>query len=190
MNVARSTSKFAQIKEILRNMSLSLHDRVRSATSNSSILSSVICVKPHRYDQPRDEGSQFSAELIFVGSQSDKPKVSRNKSARALRQAIEPYHINKRNQNTGSQYKKRNDQGYVDDDFEQASYRSRYDNDRYQEESHRSTRGQRYENEENSKEMSRKERRRMGYQQEYERHKANNRSHLAQHYKQKANSRR
>lgn len=168
MNVARSTSKFGSITDIFRYMSEYLNKRIENS-SEGSILSAIINMPKYRYndDGPRDQGADFSVETIYAGSDSQ-PRRKRDKPAFTSRYLQPPRdepdvgfthpsrRIKKANRSRPAPYQSR------------PFYHQYTQNDLpYDDNNNDNTR-------------------RNGYQREYERHKSNGRSHLAQHYKRKA----
>ncbi|OBZ88215.1 Non-canonical poly(A) RNA polymerase PAPD5 [Choanephora cucurbitarum] len=173
-NVARSTLRFDILKLIFARAHSDLRKRLDSSTKGESILSSVLLVKPHYYGEPRSEGTRFKKEEIWIDT--GLPSNANEKRSRFRPHAVTHVAAGKRNE------ERRN-----------ASSRDerRYNPYQSRNKSHNNTREDRYEREDRyqRKDSYRRENyheKESRYQKEYERHARNNHSHLAEHYKKKA----
>ncbi|KAI9363733.1 hypothetical protein BD770DRAFT_380332 [Pilaira anomala] len=158
INVARSTLKFDRVKEIFAHAYKLLMNRITESSKTDSILSSIVKVEPHYHSDTRSQGARFRKIFVWIEKGPPPPSSSRNNSHNRRG--------GNRFGNDAMPYDRTQSRSYQ----RQEQYRPNYEeNNSY----YRSN------NRYNSEPMDYNQR-------EYQRHTKNNNSHLARHYKHKA----
>lgn len=185
--MARSTSKFDTIKTIFKHAFDTLTKKINSSSSGESILSSIIKVENHYHQDPRREGSRFKVEQIWIenGNPLKKNKFLKNRFGGKIGGGA-PYERDCERSMERHIDRKPRGNNYHDDN----SRKSRYDHDNYSRGNRYdpdcNPRGSRYHGGYKAEPYSRRLEDNQDYNaKEYRKHKKNNNSHLAEHYKNK-----
>lgn len=173
--MARSTLKFDVVQLIFANVLKTLRSRIDSSSKSESILSSIIKVEPHYYGEPRREGVRFKIKQNRI--ETGQPKQKQNKKRFGSRprggivhQAGERNHYRstiKEDPNYRSPYNRSHH------DFDSPYSQNNNSNNKRNAPTYRQSPYSSFKQQDNNV-------------REYERHKRNNNTHLAQHYKHKA----
>lgn len=171
INVARSTLRFDTIQLIFGKALDTIRKRIASSSKNESILSSIIKVEKHYYGDPRREGHRFKLLQTWIDTGAPAAKHNNHRGFNRRRGGI----VHKAGGG----------------DRQEPTHRHRDDSRR-----NPYSRNSPYERRESINSSTSSPYRQPGYSKmldqqdhntrEYERHKRNNKTHLAEHYREKS----
>ncbi|CEP16593.1 hypothetical protein [Parasitella parasitica] len=159
VNVARSTLRFETVQLVFGKALDSLRKRIASSSKNESILSSIVKVEHHHYRDQRREGTRF--KLLQTWIDTGAPTVKNNELQRRRRGIVHRA-------------------GEDRPTFADSKRSDRRLNPYNRSESQSST------SHRNKSPYNNKPCEQDLYTREYQRHKRNNNTHLAEHYREKA----
>jgi hypothetical protein len=156
---------------VFKNTLATLRSRIDASGKSESILSSIVKVDPHYYGEPRKEGTRFKIKQNWIETGQPKAKSNKRGFDRRHRGGI-VHQAGERN-------------SYRNNYKEDSNYKNPYSRNHHEVDSPYS-RSNNYENTQRYRQAPYSSYRQDNSMREYERHKRNNNTHLAQHYKHKA----